>query len=135
MSARLQALLLALLVLIRDSTNYKIRTQAAVALRALECRQLYGDLLPDAVAVLLSALETLQGTAGGSASSMVQDNAGGGVQAIGVNESSSSRGSSVGGDSGLLLPPFAASGGRAKAGDDDGKFPNFRWVRKIFTCP
>jgi hypothetical protein len=129
--AHLPALLLALLTLIRDSTNYKIRTQAAVALRALDCRELYGDLLPDAVLVVCAALESLQSSTGSAYrggmgetsssssssnnNSIVQEDAGG-RDAV----ASSSSG-------GRLLPEHdGALEGRSTAGDDGGKFPNFR---------
>lgn len=49
--ARLQGMLLVLIMLIRDSSNYKIRTHAAAALMSLRTRDMFGDCFPSAVQV------------------------------------------------------------------------------------
>lgn len=60
LQARLPPLLLLLVMLVRDSSNFKIRTHAAAALAALPARQYYGDVYPDALLVVASTLETLE---------------------------------------------------------------------------
>lgn len=66
-SPRIAQLLLLLVMLIRDSSNFKIRTHAAAALCALEQRCEYGDVFADALLVVWSALEgVLVGGDGGA---------------------------------------------------------------------
>jgi hypothetical protein len=48
---RLPGMLLVLIMLIRDSANFKIRTHAAAAIMMLQSRDLYADSYPDAVQV------------------------------------------------------------------------------------
>jgi hypothetical protein len=101
-SAAVPSLLLVLIVLVRDSSNFKIKTHAAAALAAVSERRGYGECYADAVLVLLAALDSLEG-----------------------NSSSSSEAS---GSSSQAGPAAAAAEAAAGAGgDDDGSFPNFRW--------
>ncbi len=101
--ARVGPLLLLLVMLVRESANFKIRTHAAAALAALPCRTAYGDVLPDALLVVAAALEGLEG---GS-------RAGPGTAPSGA-------------------PPGAkrdAQGGGDEDGEGgDGRFPNFRYA-------
>ncbi|KXZ56713.1 hypothetical protein GPECTOR_1g642 [Gonium pectorale] len=66
-TGRTAPLLLLLVMLVRDSANFKIRTHAAAALAALPSREAYGDVLPDALLVVAGALEGLSN--GGSTAS------------------------------------------------------------------
>lgn len=52
MQNRISELLRLLIVLLRDSANFKIRTHAASALMALKQRAYYGDTYADAVKVV-----------------------------------------------------------------------------------
>ncbi|WIA41572.1 hypothetical protein OEZ86_008937 [Tetradesmus obliquus] len=98
-TAAIPSLLLVLIVLVRDSSNLKIKTHAAAALAAVGSRQGYGESFADAVLVLLAALDALEGNSSSSSSS---------VEASGGN-------------------PAAAAAAAAGA-DDDGSFPNFRYI-------
>jgi hypothetical protein len=55
-------LLLLLVMLVRDSSNLKIRTLAAAALAALDARQMYGEVYHDALLVICNALEGQDGS-------------------------------------------------------------------------
>jgi hypothetical protein len=97
-SAAVPSLLLVLIVLVRDSSNFKIKTHAAAALAAVSSRQGYGEWYADAVLVLLAALDALEG-----------------------NSSSSSEASGSG-----QVAAAAAAEAAGAGSDDDGSFPNFR---------
>ncbi|WIA21275.1 hypothetical protein OEZ85_000508 [Tetradesmus obliquus] len=99
-TAAIPSLLLVLIVLVRDSSNLKIKTHAAAALAAVGSRQGYGECFADAVLVLLAALDALEGNS---------------------SSSSSSAEASSGG-------PAAAAAAAAAGADDDGSFPNFRYI-------
>jgi hypothetical protein len=96
-SAAVPSLLLVLIVLVRDSSNFKIKTHAAAALAAVSSRQGYGECYADAVLVLLAALDSLEG-----------------------NSSSSE----ANGNSQVAAAAAAEAAGAGT--DDDGSFPNFR---------
>jgi hypothetical protein len=100
-SVCIPSLLLVLIVLVRDSSNFKIKTHAAAALAAVSSRQGYGDCYADAVLVLLAALDALEGSSSSSSSS-----------------SSEASGSSQ--------AAAAAAAAAAAGADEDGSFPNFR---------
>lgn len=59
---RLPGMLLVLIMLIRDSANFKIRTHAAAAIMMLQSRDLYADSYPDAVQVIVTVLSDLSGS-------------------------------------------------------------------------
>jgi len=112
-------LLLMLVVLVRDSSNYKIKTHAAAALAAPPDRAAYGEVFSDALLGVLSALQTLQGSSGSSNVQPVPTTSA--VQAAAAI---------------TQKPEVAAAGGAAAAlmgaaegdgGDDEGTFPNYRW--------
>jgi hypothetical protein len=100
-SAAVPSLLLVLIVLVRDSSNFKIKTHAAAALAAVSSRQGYGECYADAVLVLLAALDALEGNSSGSSSSSSEASGSGQVAA-------------------------AAAEAVGAGADDDGSFPNFR---------
>lgn len=100
---RVGPLLLLLVMLVRDSANFKIRMHAAAALAAPRQRHLYGRSFTDALVVVAGALEGLA-TGSSSSSSNAAPGAGGGAVA-------------------------SAGGGGAAGGDDAGRnFPNFRYL-------
>lgn len=99
---RVGPLLLLLVMLVRDSANFKIRMHAAAALAAPRQRLLYGRSFTDALVVVAGALEGL--ATGSSNSSGVAPGVSGGAAA-------------------------SAGGGGAAGGDDTGRnFPNFRYL-------
>jgi hypothetical protein len=108
-ASRLPALLLALLMLVRDSCNFKIRTHAAAALEAPRAVGVYGDSYCDAVLIILTAMDNVETGGRSSSSSSSKSAAGGG-----------------GGGAAAAAAPAAAVGG----GEDDagGSFPNFRYI-------
>ncbi|GLC35771.1 hypothetical protein PLESTB_000492500 [Pleodorina starrii] len=63
-ATRVAQLLLLLVMLVRESANFKIRTHAAAALAALPSREAYGDVLPDALLVTAGALEAVSNGGG-----------------------------------------------------------------------
>lgn len=101
-SAAVPSLLLVLVVLVRDSSNYKIKTHAAAALASLSSRQSYGDCFSDAVLVLAAALDSLD------------------------SSSSSNSATDLRRSLGSEFSPVAAGPAENTAADDDGSFPNFR---------
>ncbi|GIL72685.1 hypothetical protein Vretifemale_2931 [Volvox reticuliferus] len=106
---RIAPLLLLLVMLVRESANFKIRTHAAAALAALPSREAYGDVLLDALVVVASALESIAN--GGSG--------GGGVAA-----------------SATMKPTSSGKGDADGEGDGDGsegRFPNYRYMVGLST--
>jgi hypothetical protein len=100
-------LLRMLVLLVRDSGNYKIKTHAAAALAAPQHRTAYGEVFADALMVVLSGLQTLQG----SSSSTQQ------VPAAGMQ--------------GDMQQSTAAAAAAVEGGDsleDEGAFPNYRYA-------
>eukprot|EP00198_Chlamydomonas_reinhardtii_P014190 XP_001703527.1 predicted protein [Chlamydomonas reinhardtii] len=65
--ARVAQLLLLLVMLVRESANFKIRTHAAAALAAMPTREGYGDVLADALLVL-EAVQPLRAAMAAAAS-------------------------------------------------------------------
>lgn len=104
--ARLTTYLTMLVLLVRDSGNYKIRTHAASALGCLSDRSAFSTAFADALLVSTSALEALDG---GGVGGGVSSSGGVGERPRRINAAA------VGGDTDL-------------EGADDGKFPNFRFV-------
>ncbi|GIL43300.1 hypothetical protein Vafri_1091 [Volvox africanus] len=111
-SLRIAPLLLLLVMLVRESANFKIRTHAAAALAALPSREAYGDVLLDALVVVASALESMSGDGGSG---------GTGVAATATMKTISSG---------------ADKGGADGDGDGDGnegRFPNYRYMMGLST--
>lgn len=117
-AARLSPLLLLLVMLVRDSANFKIRTHAAAALASLGSREAYKDVFTDALVVTAGALEALQAGAGGAAGQAADRGAGAGADDLAGGPSGASGGSGGGG--------AAAAAGDAEA--EGGKFPNYRYA-------
>jgi hypothetical protein len=101
-------LLRMLVVLVRDSSNYKIKTHAAAALAAPPDRGVYGEVFADSLLVLLAALQALQGSSSSSSSSSAL-----------VAAAADGQQAGVGGESGL---------------DDEGAFPNYRCGVSVDNC-
>lgn len=118
-------LLRLLVMLVRDSSNYKIKTHAASALAAPPDRAVYGEVFPDALLVLLAVLQGLHGSSSSTSS----------------GSSIATTGSSTATATGLTPPAAAAGGVAADDGgvegglDEEGAFPNYRcvylWARGV----
>ncbi|PNH12673.1 HEAT repeat-containing protein 6 [Tetrabaena socialis] len=122
---RAAPLLLLLVMLVRDSANYKIRTHAAAALAALPSREAYADVLPDALLVVAAALEALSGGGGGGANPAAAGGGGGGGNASGAPGARAAASSDKGGE----RDPDGEGGGGGGEGDGaEGRFPNYRYA-------
>lgn len=97
-------LLRLLVVLVRDSSNFKIKTHAAAALAAPGDRATYGEVFSDGLLVVLAALQALQGSSSVQAAVGEVQGAGGAVSAEGQE------------------------GGGGDRLDEEGLFPNYRYV-------
>ncbi|KAF8069477.1 hypothetical protein HT031_001593 [Scenedesmus sp. PABB004] len=109
-SAAVPGLLLVLVVLVRDSANFKIKTHAAAALGCASARATYGEAFADALLALAAALEALE--AGGAPASA---------------PASAAPAAPAGGAAGADAADDGASA--AACGEEgDGNFPNFRYI-------
>jgi hypothetical protein len=112
-------LLRMLVLLVRDSGNYKIKTHAAAALAAPQDRAAYGEVFVDALMVVLSGLQALQGSSSSRAQPLPAAAVGGGVSAAAAAG---------------MQADAQQSGGAAAAADggdsleDEGAFPNYRYA-------
>jgi len=141
-AAGIPALLLLLVVLVRDSSNYKIKVHAAAALGAVKDRAVYGELFADALLVLAGMLESLDSSSsssnGASCSGWYASAAAAAGDKDGNEVGSTSSGSAMRSCPALSAAAAAAAaaaatgsghdGSAATAEEEDGSFPNFRCV-------
>jgi hypothetical protein len=110
-------LLRMLVMLVRDSSNFKIKTHAAAALAAPLDRGAYGEVFADGLLVLLAALQGLQG------SSSVQP-----LPVAGERESRDAGGAGA-------AAQQAAGGSGADSADEESAFPNYRCGKASHMFP
>lgn len=130
MAAAVPSLLLVLVVLVRDSSNFKIKTHAAAALSALGSRDAFGDVFADAMLVLLGALEALNSGGCGSSAATAANN----LAAVAAPGQQQSRGTTVASAASTAAGAGAvrADAAGAESGfEDDGSFPNFRYIPSL----
>jgi len=121
-TARLPALLLALLMLVRDSANFKIRTHAAAALQAPRQRSIYGDSYTDAVLIVLAALDGVEsGSSAGGGGGAAAATATGSAPAD-ASQSKAAAAAAKSAATAAAAEEVAADGGTS------GSFPNFRYL-------
>lgn len=101
-SVCIPGLLLVLIVLVRDSSNYKIKIHAAAALGAVQSRSTYGEVYADAVLVLTAALEAVESNGN-------------------TDKVSNQAGSEQAKHAATVI-----DGSDAAVTEEDGNFPNFR---------
>jgi hypothetical protein len=106
-------LLRMLVVLVRDSSNFKIKTHAAAALAAPLDRGAYGEVFADGLLVLLAALQGLQGSSSVQPLPVAARDAGGAGAAA----------------------QQAAGGSGADSADEESAFPNYRCGKASHMFP